>query len=92
MSSRFRGRAPGGGGPSGVLYASLVLAVPGLSWNVAEDMIERGDMPNLATLRRRGAWGELRSVPQPLTPMVWTTIATGKTSDEHGVVAFSSTE
>lgn len=69
----------------------LVLAAPGLSWNVAEDMIERGEMPHFAELRRRGAWGELQSVSQPLTPMVWTTIATGKTSDEHGVVAFSST-
>jgi Type I phosphodiesterase / nucleotide pyrophosphatase len=69
----------------------LVLAAPGLSWNVAEDMIERGDMPNFAALRARGAWGELQSVSQPLTPMVWTTIATGKTSAEHGVVGFSST-
>jgi len=69
----------------------LVLAAPGLSWNVAEDMIERGDMPNFAALRDRGAWGELQSVSQPLTSMVWTTIATGKPSGEHGVEGFAST-
>jgi hypothetical protein len=70
---------------------ALMIAVPGLSWNVAEDLIERGEMPNLARLRRAGASGELHSVPQPLTPMVWTTVASGKTPDEHGVEGFSAT-
>lgn len=69
----------------------LVLAFPGLSWSVAEDLVERGEMPNLANLRRRGSWGEVRSVRPMLTPVVWTSIATGKTSGEHGVQGFGVT-
>ncbi len=70
---------------------TLMIAVPGLSWNVAEELIERGELPNLAQLRRAGASGELHSIPQPLTPMVWTTVASGKTPDTHGVEGFTAT-
>jgi hypothetical protein len=68
----------------------VVLAFPGLSWNVAEDLIERGEMPNLADLRKSGAWGDLRSVKGMTSPAVWTSIATGKTADAHGVVSFEA--
>jgi hypothetical protein len=69
----------------------LMLAFPGLSWNVAEDLIEKGEMPNLSNLRRRGSWGDVQSVKPLLPPVVWTSIATGKTSEEHGVMGFSAT-
>jgi hypothetical protein len=69
----------------------LILALPGLSWNVAEDLIDRGEMPNLAHLRRSGAWGSLHSVKGMSSPAVWTSIATGKTSDEHGITSFNAT-
>jgi hypothetical protein len=69
----------------------LILAFPGLSWNVAEDLIDRGEMPHLAELRRSGSWGSLHSVKGMSTPAVWTSIATGKTSDAHGVSAFNAT-
>ncbi|HMB68440.1 MAG TPA: alkaline phosphatase family protein [bacterium] len=61
----------------------LVLAFPGLSWNVAEDLIERGEMPNLAELRRTGAWGDLHS-NKGMSSAVWTSIATGKPQESHG--------
>jgi hypothetical protein len=69
----------------------VVLAFPGLSWSVAEDMIDRGEMPHLAELRDRGAWGDVRSPRPLLTPVVWTSVATGKESSEHGVMSFAAT-
>jgi hypothetical protein len=69
----------------------LVLAFPGLSWSVAEDLIERGEMPNLENLRRRGAWGDVRSTRPLMPPVVWTSVATGKESSEHGVMSFAAT-
>jgi hypothetical protein len=69
----------------------LVLGFPGLSWSVAEDLIEKGEMPNLSTLRRRGSWGEVQSVKPLLPPVVWTSIATGKGWEEHGVMSFNAT-
>lgn len=69
----------------------LVLGFPGLSWSVAEDLIEKGEMPNLSNLRRRGSWGEVQSVKPLLPPVVWTSIATGKGWEEHGVMSFTAT-
>ena len=78
-----RGTAPGS--------RVLVLAVPGLSWTVAEELIERGEMPHLEQLRRSGAWGDVHAPRPLLPPVVWTTVATGKTSEDHGVLSFSAT-
>lgn len=77
----------GRGQPSRV----LVIAVPGLSWNVAEDLIDRGRMPHLAELRRSGAWGDLRGMRPSIPEVVWTTVATGKSPEEHGVTGYSAT-
>lgn len=68
----------------------LVLGFPGLSWSVAEDLIEKGDMPNLSNLRRRGSWGDVQSVKPLLPPVVWTSIATGKGWEEHGIMSFTA--
>ena len=69
----------------------LVLAFPGMSWSVAEDLIEAGEMPNLTALRRTGAWGDLEGVPPFLSQATWTTIAAGKTSDDHQVLSLHAT-
>ncbi len=69
----------------------LILAFPGMSWSVAEDLIESREMPNLAELRRTGAWGDLEGVPPFLSQATWTTIASGKMSDEHQVLSLHAT-
>jgi arylsulfatase A-like enzyme len=69
----------------------LVIAVPGLAWNVAEDLVERGRMPNLAALRRAGSWGDVQGIRPPIPEVVWTSVATGKLAAVHGVESFSAT-
>lgn len=69
----------------------LVLAFPGFSWNVAEELLEKKQLPHLDALRRSGAWGSVQSVKPLMEPVVWTSIATGKLSPEHGVQGFSAT-
>lgn len=69
----------------------LVVAVPGLSWTVAEDLIERGRMPHLAELRRSGSWGDLQGMRPSIPEVVWTSVATGRPPDEHGVTGYSAT-
>ncbi len=69
----------------------VVLALPGLSWNVAEELIEKGEMPNLARLRDRGTWGDVQT-PKPIhAPAVWTSVASGKKPEDHGVLGFRET-
>jgi predicted AlkP superfamily pyrophosphatase or phosphodiesterase len=54
-----------------------------------DPMIERGDLPHLAALRREGASGTLTSLFPIQSPRIWNSIATGKRPSKHGIVAFA---
>ncbi|HZI93738.1 MAG TPA: tetratricopeptide repeat protein [Patescibacteria group bacterium] len=66
----------------------LLIGLDGADWQIAGPLIEAGKLPNLARLRREGAWGDLRSSQPMLSPLLWTSIATGKTPDQHGIIDF----
>ncbi|MGH9869146.1 MAG: tetratricopeptide repeat protein [Candidatus Polarisedimenticolia bacterium] len=66
----------------------LVIGLDGADWQIAGPLIEAGRLPHLARLRREGAWTELRSTSPMLSPLLWTSIATGKTPSEHGIIDF----
>ena len=66
----------------------LLLGWDAADWRMIRPMLERGEMPNLAALMQRGAWGNLATVRPILSPMLWTSIATGKRADKHGILGF----
>jgi len=69
----------------------VLIGVDGATWDLLDGMIERGLLPNLARLRREGASGRLQSIRPTLSPVVWTSIATGKVAAKHGITGFLST-
>ncbi len=58
-------------------------------WKVARPLMERGDMPNLARLVAGGSSGNLATIYPVLSPMLWTSISTGKRPTKHGIHGFS---
>jgi predicted AlkP superfamily phosphohydrolase/phosphomutase len=54
-------------------------------WEYVQPLLDEGLMPSLSTLIGRGAAGVLKSTMPPLTPVAWSTIATGKNPGKHGV-------
>ncbi|MCI0568157.1 MAG: alkaline phosphatase family protein [Acidobacteria bacterium] len=66
----------------------VLIGLDGADWDFALPMIERGELPNLARLRREGAYGKIRTNNPPLSPLLWTTVATGKSPDTHGINDF----
>jgi Tfp pilus assembly protein PilF len=72
--------------PTGIKV--LVVGWDGADWLMARPLMEQGRLPNLAKLVRGGVSGELRSQSPLLSPLIWTTIATGKTVAEHGIADF----
>jgi predicted AlkP superfamily pyrophosphatase or phosphodiesterase len=66
----------------------LLLAVDGLEWSVLLPMVQRGEMPALRALMERGVFGKLETLSPTSSPIIWTTIATGKGPDEHGIHGF----
>lgn len=73
---------PGG---ESVPSAVLIIGVDGLDWERVSALVSGGRMPALGRLMREGASGVLRSVPPFSSPTIWTSIATGKTAEKHGV-------
>ena len=67
----------------------LVIGVDGLEWNVILTMLRAGSLPNLARLMRQGIYGRLNTLRNPSSPLVWTSVATGKIPAKHGIVAFT---
>lgn len=68
----------------------VLIGLDGLDWAVVDPLAARGEMPNLERLRRAGSSGPLRSMQPMLSPILWTTMATGKTADEHGIGWFGA--
>lgn len=66
----------------------FVLGLDGFDWDFVQPLVAAGRMPNLERLMRRGTWGRMETIVPILSPLIWTTIATGVGPDEHGVLDF----
>ena len=66
----------------------LLVGLDGADWQIAEPLMRNGLLPNLAALRERGAWGNVKALTPILSPLLWTSVATGVTADRHGVLDF----
>ncbi len=76
------GAAPGGG------VKVLIVGVDAADWLVADPLLRAGRMPNLAALIRRGVRADFHTLTPMLSPLLWTSIATGVTPDRHGILDF----
>jgi tetratricopeptide (TPR) repeat protein len=54
-----------------------------------DPLIDAGEMPNLKRFVTEGVRGNIATLTPPLSPMLWTSIATGKTADKHGILGFA---
>jgi predicted AlkP superfamily phosphohydrolase/phosphomutase/tetratricopeptide (TPR) repeat protein len=57
-------------------------------WKVINPMLEKGHMPALKGLMERGVSGNIATMDPPFSPMLWSSIATGKYPDKHGILGF----
>src|SRR6266446_4984205 len=66
----------------------LLIGLDGADMRLVDRLVGEGKLPTFARLKREGAWGPLRSVEPLLSPLVWTSIATGRRPQDHGVFDF----
>jgi len=67
----------------------LFVGLDGADWELLDDLMADGTMPNLAALAREGRPGVLQTIHPPLSPLVWTTMMTGASPLEHGILDFT---
>ncbi len=70
----------------------FVFGIDGGTFDIIRPAVEAGRLPNLARLLEEGCHGPLRSTIPPLTPMAWTSFATGVNAGRHGIYDFSRFE
>src|SRR5258705_14024356 len=67
----------------------MVVGIDAGEWDVLGPLIDQGRCPNFARMRAQGSAGKLRSLlPLTPSPVIWTSIATGKVPEKHGIEDF----
>ncbi len=66
----------------------VLIGLDGADWQIIDPLIAKGRLPNIAALASRSKRGSMRSFEPILSPLLWTTVATGKSPDEHGIIDF----
>lgn len=67
----------------------IFVGLDGADWELLDDYMAAGTMPNLAALAREGRTATLKTIQPPLSPLVWTTMMTGASPLEHGILDFT---
>ena len=68
----------------------LMIGLDSAAWEVMNPLLVSGQLPNLQRLMSQGTFGPLRSYIEFPSPALWTSIATGKLPEKHGVLDFYS--
>ena len=66
----------------------LLVGWDAADWKVIRPLIAAGRMPNVQRLIETGTSGNLTTLSPVLSPMLWTSIATGKRPYKHGIYGF----
>lgn len=67
----------------------LLIGWDAADWKAIMPLIDEGKMPNLAKFLEDGICGNIATLQPVLSPMLWSSIATGKRPYKHGIHGFS---
>lgn len=66
----------------------VFLGLDGLDPDITERLLDEGKLPNLARLRAQGTYSRLRTTFPALSPVAWSTFATGVNPGRHNIFDF----
>lgn len=66
----------------------LLIGWDAADWKIIHPLLDAGKMPALKKIVENGVIGNIATLDPPLSPMLWTSIATGKQADKHGILGF----
>ena len=71
------------------LYDSMLIGWDAADWNSIYPLLQQGKMPALAELLSAGVHANLATLDPPISPMLWTSIATSTWPSAHGIHGFT---
>ncbi len=66
----------------------LVVGLDGADWPIIDALLAQDRLPNLGALIERGVRAKLLTISPMLSPVIWTTVATGVEPSRHGILDF----
>lgn len=66
----------------------ILIGMDALDLRIMSPLLNAGELPNFAYLIKNGTSGVLKSIKPMLSPLIWTTVATGVSADKHGILDF----
>ena len=73
---------------SAARHKVILLGWDAADWQIIEPLMNAGHMPALQKLVANGTSGNISTLQPPLSPMLWNSIATGKSAAKHGILGF----
>jgi len=70
----------------------LLIGCDAADWKIIHPLVDQGQMPAMAKILKNGVIGNLSTLQPVFSPMLWTSIATGKRADKHGILGFIEPE
>ena len=68
---------------------SLLVGWDAADWQVMTPLLTSGKMPHLTALMEGGVQAQLATIDPPISPMLWSTIATAQWPSKHGIHGFT---
>jgi len=72
----------------GVAGRVAIFAIDGADWELISELSADGRLPNIRALALGGTTASLQTIQPTVSPLVWTSVATGLPPDRHGVIDF----
>jgi len=66
-----------------------LIGIDGAWWEIIDPLMKAGRMPVLQSLVDRGIRSHLQTFLPTLSPLIWTTISTGKMPEKHHITCFT---
>ncbi|MBW2602902.1 MAG: alkaline phosphatase family protein [Deltaproteobacteria bacterium] len=67
---------------------TVLIGLDGATFSILDLLVENGTMPFLKQFIKSGVRAQLLSTPNPLTPPAWTSLMTGRSPGNHGIIDF----
>ncbi len=76
---------------SGEKPITLFFCMDGANWAIIDPLVEGGELPAFRALQKEGVRFDMESTGPLMSPILWTTIATGVPASVHNVQSFYAT-
>lgn len=72
----------------GVAGRVAIFAIDGADWDLLSELAADGRLPNIRAMTQGGTTASLQTIQPTVSPLLWTSVATGVQPDHHGVIDF----